>query len=333
MHTLVSVIVPNYNSGEWLQQCLEAILQSDWPEFEVIVVDDASSDDGLSRLEPHPRVTCLQLEHNVGAGPARNAGAEIARGSILMMVDADVLVHPQTIGKAVRALEADPGLGAVFGSYDDQPTHPGFLSQYRNLLHHWVHQTSQREATTFWTGCGAIRTALFEQLGGFRRNDTQRYVEDIELGYRISDSGSGIALLKDMWCTHMKPWTLVSMIKTDLFYRAIPWMRMLLERPGRAKDLNINHRARIATLAAGLLGLALVFSIAWPILLWLAVLMVLVIVGTQWGFYRFLRRSRGLWFALRAVPAQLVFFACCAVSIPLAYVEYYSRKALPVGPG
>ena len=58
------------------------------------------------------------------------------------------------------AFEEDPELAAVFGSYDDDPVEPNFLSQYKNLLHHYTHQNSGREASTFCGGYGAITEEL-----------------------------------------------------------------------------------------------------------------------------------------------------------------------------
>ena len=59
-----------------------------------------------------------------------------------------------------------------FGSYDDTPTDRGFVSRYKNLLHHYVHQTARREASTFWTGLGAVRggepTGELALLAGLR---------------------------------------------------------------------------------------------------------------------------------------------------------------------
>ena len=57
-----------------------------------------------------------------------------------------------------------PALTAVMGSYDDTPSEPGLVSQYRNLLHHFVHQVGREKASTFWAGCGAVRRGAF-QLG------------------------------------------------------------------------------------------------------------------------------------------------------------------------
>ena len=76
------------------------------------------------------------------------------------------LQHARTAG-GVRAAFADSSLAAVLGSYDDRPPASGLVARYRNLLHHFVHQRSRREATTFWTGLGAVRRDAFAALGGF----------------------------------------------------------------------------------------------------------------------------------------------------------------------
>ena len=69
----------------------------------------------------------------------------------------------------------------MFGSYDDTPEAPDFISQYRNLLHHYTHQRAKREAKTFWTGCGAVRKEVFSELKGFDEITPSRALDG---GYR-----------------------------------------------------------------------------------------------------------------------------------------------------
>ena len=153
----------------------------------------------------------------------------------MFFVDADVALHPDALRRAVDAFQADPALEACFGSYDDQPASPNFLSQYKNLLHHYVHQHAHGQASTFWTGCGAMRLSTFRALGGF---DEQTYrqpsIEDIDLGYRLRRRGGEILLLKQMQCCHLKRWTALSLLRSDVFERGIPWT-VLLWRESRAR--------------------------------------------------------------------------------------------------
>jgi GT2 family glycosyltransferase len=147
----------------------------------------------------------------------------------------------------------------VFGSYDAQPRAKGTVSQFRNLLHHFVYQQGNREAATFWAGCGAVRRTVFEEIGGF---DQKRFrypsIEDIELGYRLRRAVFNILLDKSLQGTHLKP-TLLSFIKTDIVRRAVPWSWLILETKRLPNDLNLSlhQRASFALLASGCALLAL----------------------------------------------------------------------------
>ena len=157
---------------------------------------------------------------------------------------------------------ADPGLTGLFGSYDDQPTAPGVVSRFRNLLHHYVHQQGDfdrdsRPVHTFWTGCGMIRRRDFLEFGGF---DPRLYprpaIEDIELGYRLTRSGRRIVLARDVQATHMKRWSVFGMVRTDIFCRGVPWM-LLIKRSGTHEtDLNVQVAQQVSVAATGLMLIA-----------------------------------------------------------------------------
>jgi GT2 family glycosyltransferase len=228
----LSVVVPATDRPATLPRCLRAIEAAhDAPE-EVVVVD-----------EP----TCLS------AAGARNAGAARAMGEVLVFVDADVEVHPSAFTRIRQAFAARPELDAVFGSYDDTPGAPGTVSVFRNLLHHHVHQTSAGPADTFWSGLGAVRHSSFAAAGRF---DEHRYphpsVEDIDLGRRLSDAGAQIELVPTIQGTHLKAWTLRSMVWTDFARRGVPWVA--LEWRGRrlSSALNLGWRHRLSALACSL---------------------------------------------------------------------------------
>ena len=155
------------------------------------------------------------------------------------------------------AFAADPNLIAVFGAYDDAPEASGAVSGFRNLLHHHVHAGGAGEAVTFWAGLGAVRRDAFLAAGGF---DARRYrrssIEDIELGMRLAAGGGRLVLDPMIRGTHLKAWTLGSMISTDLVRRGIPWVELLLETreggaPRRTLNLGWRHRASATCVLAG----------------------------------------------------------------------------------
>jgi len=273
----VSVVIAVFNGGPVLDQCLAAIARSAYPVLEIILVDDASTDGSAEAAARKHGANLIQLKQKQGPAAARNAGAGAAQGEIIFFTDADVLLDPDAIGMAVGTLTRDEQLSAVFGSYDDAPEYPDFLSQYRNLYHHWVHQAGNPEASTFWTGCGAIWRHVFVHMGGFTESYDQPSIEDIELGTRLRASGFRIRLEKRMLGKHMKQWKLWNLVSTDLLKRGVPWMVLVLRQRRAPTDLNLNLASRIATLLAATFALSLVAlvitshgSATWPALALLA---------------------------------------------------------------
>jgi GT2 family glycosyltransferase len=305
----VSVIVPLYNSPGQAAECLAAIAASGGPKPEVIAVDDGSTD-GTPAVAAAAGARLVRLERNSGPAAARNAGARVASGEILLFVDQDVVVAPGVIDRVARTLDRRPDLAALFGSYDAAPRAPGIVSQFRNLLHHYVHQQGDPEASTFWAGCGAVRREVFQSLGGF---DPTQVLEDVELGYRLRRQGHRILLDRELQVKHLKAWTLRSMIRTDIVMRALPWARLILSTGTAPAALNLRTAGRWSV---GLTALALALTVLSPLepyLLLPAGVVVATIVALNAGFYRFLLRERGLGFAAAAVPLHLVHFACCGL--------------------
>jgi glycosyltransferase involved in cell wall biosynthesis len=107
----VSVVVPAYNSARELRECLPALVRSIPPPLEIIVVDDASTDDTSTVAAEHGAVV-LRLARNSGPGVARNTGSCAARGDVVFFVNADVVVMAEAIGRVIRTFEDDPGLPA-----------------------------------------------------------------------------------------------------------------------------------------------------------------------------------------------------------------------------
>jgi hypothetical protein len=246
---------------------------------------------------------------------------------------ADVLVQPGTLGQVAATLSACPRLAACFGSYDHAPAAPDFLSQYRNLLHHYVHQQANPEASTFWSGCGAIRRDIFLKIGGFNAQAFPRpSIEDIELGYRLRAAGYQIRLEKSLQVTHLKRWRARQMIITDVRDRAIPWSRLIVQGGTAVNDLNLQTAQRLSTLAAftGLAALLLLPMMAWG-MFWLVVTAVASLIWLNHRFYCFLRRQRGSLFMLAAMPWHWLYFLYSGASF-LAVLVLYRLKIIPPYP-
>jgi hypothetical protein len=256
---------------------------------------------------------------------------------VVLFVDSDCVVHPDTVKRVAEAFAADPELASLTGSYDARPPDPGFFSQYMNLRHHYTHQQARRENATFWAGCGAVRRSAFLAVGGF---DAQRFarpqIEDIELGLRIRKCGR-TALDPELQVTHLKRWTLRSVVETDVWQRAVPWSRLILERGEMPDDLNLHTPQRVAALiaplalvSAGVAPAALYVGATAELALSLAILAASVVLN--WGMLRCFGRERGLAFAVGAWLFHQVHltygaatFAACWLQHSLSRVRQGSR--------
>ena len=265
---------------------------------------DTIADDSLLRV--------LRLPHSVGPARARNLGAARSQGDILLFLDADVTVRPDTIRVLLGVFEGDPSLTALFGSYDDAPAEADLFSQYRNLLHHYTHMTGNEEASTFWSGCGAVRREAFLSVGGFDERYPRPCIEDVELGYRLRRAGARIRLVKELQVIHLKKWRLLRILRTDLLDRAVPWTRLILRERRFINDLNLKTPARISVALTGFVPVCLALAFRVPGLLFAAAAALLGAAALNLPLYRFFARKRGVVFALQTLPLHALYHLCCA---------------------
>ncbi|MEP6959287.1 MAG: glycosyltransferase, partial [Nitrospirota bacterium] len=321
----VAVIVPVYNGGAKLRASLDSIRSAVPPPDELIVVGDGDTD-GSSQYAEAAGISVHRFPTPGGPGRARNLGASRAESDILFFVDADVTVPEDVIRRVKEIFAQHDEVAAIIGSYDDQPKEPGFLSQYRNLLHHYVHQNGCEEASTFWGACGAIRRDVFLTMGGFDETYTKPSIEDIELGYRLKKAGHKIRLCKSLQVKHWKRWTVVSMLQADFFQRALPWTQLIHRNRGFVNDLNIGISGRASVmLMFGHLG-ALLLSPWQPLLLVAAAVMGLTLFILNVRLYRFFLEKRGLRFAAQAIPWHWFYFVYSGAAFAAGTLCYLADR-------
>lgn len=294
--TSLSIVVPATDAPTTLPRCRAAIDRAGGAE-EVIVVDGPA---------------------HLSASAARNAGAARATGDIVVFVDADVEVHVDAFQRIRAAFDTQPALTAVFGSYDDAPAADGVVSAFRNLLHHHVHHQAAGPAETFWSGLGAVRRAAFRAVGGF---DEERFplpsVEDIDLGARLTARGAQVVLDPSIQGTHLKWWTLRSMVITDVTLRGVPWVALMLRsrRGSTALNLGWRHRATAGACALGTLALLARRPAT-------AAAAVGVVACLNHDLYALLARRRGVPEAAAGVALHVVHHLCGVVSVPLGVLSH-----------
>lgn len=192
----VSVVVPLYNKARYVARALDSILKQDYGDFELIVVDDGSTDESPSIVRSYTdkRIRLIS-QANAGPGAARNYGVSLTCGEILAFCDADDEWFPWYLSENLKILDAEgPGLPAISWALRQEP---GGLSTGR----HWEHAgistgifrvTEETKPETIVALLGALyptgtvfRKTYFEELGGFYGKDKCRYSEDAHLFLKL----------------------------------------------------------------------------------------------------------------------------------------------------
>jgi glycosyltransferase involved in cell wall biosynthesis len=319
--TLSAVIPAGPGSELALSRCLAGLARCHRRPDEIIVVANGAGA-AVEDIARRSGAVVLVESRALGPGPARNLGAGLASSEIVLFLDSDVEPHPDVPDAVARHFADDGGPAAVFGSYDDDPAAPALVSRYRNLLHHWVHQRADREASTFWTGCGAVRREVFEAAGGFSDGP----IEDVRFGLGLRRSGHRIRLDPDLQVRHVKRWRMIDLITVDLFERAIPWSELLVRHGTLLNDLNSDRTGRISVGLLAVVLLAVVASFWWPPALAIAAAAAMVLVLVNLAFYRLLARRGGLWFAAASVPLHWLYYLVCGCGLVVGTARAVVRR-------
>jgi GT2 family glycosyltransferase len=317
-----SVIVPFHRNLADLDRCLAA-LAPDAARWEIIVASDGAPE-SCDALAHRHGARVVHLPTSRGPAAARNRAAASATGEVLVFVDADVVVAPGAVAALLRRFaEAEP-VTAIFGSYDDHPHAGGFFSQYKNLAHAFVHRSAAGDVPTFWSGFGGIRASAFRAIGGFDETYTRPCIEDIELGRRLTAHGHRVKIDPTVQACHLKRWTFVSMVRSDVRDRGIPWTRLILESHEFPSTLNIDRRSRasVALCWVGLITAALAAVVDSRFLIASALAMIVTLWMNR-AVYRFFTERRGGAFAAGGAAVHVLYHLYNGVSFVIGAIAHF----------
>jgi GT2 family glycosyltransferase len=211
----VSVIVVCWNSADVLGRCLDQLLAQDHPDYEIVVVDDGSTDETLAVAEAareRGEVVVVRSPRNRGCPHARNLGLARANGEIVAFVDADGFVAPGWLHEIVAAFGDDAGIGGVASTvfYDANPLVINGAGGTANRQG-WAADLSMNEPyeraqlaseALYPMGCGmALRRAAIEAVGPFD-DRMLNYYDDVDYGVRLWRAGYRVVVASDAWIDH-----------------------------------------------------------------------------------------------------------------------------------
>jgi glycosyltransferase involved in cell wall biosynthesis len=183
--TRVSIVIPCYNLGEYLQEALDSALAQTHPDLEVLLIDDGSTDPAtttiLDSLAPHPRLRVFRTT-NQGVARARNFGIGQATGAYILPLDADDRILPEYVARAAAILDANPGVAFVGCHYR---TFGLRQSEYRPAAYRLPDMLVENVAPV----TSLFRRCVWEEVGGYcpelnSIEDWDLWIGMLERGYR-----------------------------------------------------------------------------------------------------------------------------------------------------
>lgn len=313
----LSIIIPTYNSARTLPALLDSIFASDFSDFEVILVDDGSTDETKSVIEDYD----LKYYYIDNSGPARarHLGTKKAKGEILVFFDSDVVLLPDTL-KRIKDAFADEKIKAVTGIWDKKQKRKDFFPRYKALRDwsYWLKEDYGRFSYLFSTRVAAVRKEAYWQVGGFVREEKGRNaLEDINFAFRLAEE-CRIYFDPKIRVKHEfgNFWEILG----KYFKRSFKWVKLFL----RHRQLN----RTVVTPNEAIAGVTAVFTLVFLFLggfwrpLWLiALTFFLVHLYLERKFLTFIFKEEGLVFAIKSILAGFIIYPVIYAGAGLSFLH------------
>jgi glycosyltransferase involved in cell wall biosynthesis len=295
--------VPVHNRAGTLEKCLSAIRQSDFKDYELLVIDDASTDQTAS-IAAKFADKVISCQRHLGLAGVLLKGLQSSSGQIIVNIDSDVVIKETHLSYIVNFLSQNPRIDAFTGILSKDNPHKNFLSQYKNLYMHYIYQLQPREVTFLYGSIFGLR----KEIIGLWGNTVKFWAVDTEFGQRIALSGKKIALLKELEVRHFKKHNIRTFLIND-FMMPFSWAHLFFHYKGwlqlGRRNTGFAHAGKSllasVVLAPAVLGLFIArFLIAVPESLFWA--FAILWMGLNLRFLIFLFLNKGVIFGLLAVP-------------------------------
>ena len=204
---LISVIIPTFNRAQMVYDCVRSVLATRYPNLEVIVVDDCSTEDVIGELRREfasPVVTCVRTPKNLMVAGARNLGAQKASGEYFVFLDNDNVVHPDIFIELLGVFHERQNVGFVGAlSIHQAQDRKNLIWTLSSTYNHWTSRPIESAAnhplselskfpeispTDYAPNCTLVPRSIFDKVGGFDESFGMMY-EEADFGLRIIESG------------------------------------------------------------------------------------------------------------------------------------------------
>jgi len=315
----LSIIIPTYNSAKTIRALLDSIFQSYFKNYEVIIVDDSSTDETINIIKEY-KVKIIRLKQNSGPAKARNIGVEHASSKNILFLDSDVVLNKDTLERIVNTLK-DENIKCLIGIYAKEPANKGIFQSYKALLEYYWSK-NQNHTDYFMPACGAIRRRVFEEIGGFNNNCKE--VEDFEIGYRITEKYK-IYLDSRIQVYHNFP-NLLTCIK-KYYKRCFFWTRIFLKRR-KFDNIASSEKTALNSIVTVMTLLSLIIAAINPTILIATTTLIIVYLILNIKLYQFLLKEKGFIFTVYSMVIGFLLYLVLGISASTSIITYKFEKII-----
>ena len=229
---LVSVIIVNYNGKDHLEKCLLSLMQNDYENYEVILVDNNSIDSSIEFVQKnYPSIKMVTLEKNLGFAEPNNLGAKESKGDLLLFLNNDTIPNPNFITELVKVAKKDPEI-AICQSLLLKPdgvidSSGDFVDIYGNAYRSKEKISTVRQILSARGASMMIRKDRFWEFGGFDKNYFASF-EDVDLGLRSWIWGYKVVLVPSSTVYHLGGQTIKNLFSEISFHGVKNTLLLLL---------------------------------------------------------------------------------------------------------
>lgn len=275
---MISIIIPVFNRSSLIGNLLESIMKTAIKEYEIIVVDDKSTDESINICRRYPSVNVVEMKAHAGPARARNLGAKQACGDVLIFIDADVLLpeDEDVLLKIAKVFVEHPQVDCVSTISDVHPVDANAIA-YNNSIYHVYYmnrilagKASRMGNIMFFTSrLGGIRTEKFKKSGGFHESLHTVMNEDGEFATRCYHMGFVSYFDKELHHRHKYPTSFKRLINS---YFKSAFVQAIIDRKyDTAADPSISSAEKYRRIFSFLLITSplLLFIMNWQV--WLGI--------------------------------------------------------------
>lgn len=320
---MISIIIPAYNAENFMSDLLDSIFKSSVEDFEVIVVDDCSTDNTVEIAKKYP-VKLARLEENSGPAKARNIGVKKAKGDILFFLDSDVILQEDTIKEVENYFMDNPSVNCAIGICDKEPINEGIVPRYLALFE-YIHLKGSKanKVSVFSPRCGVVKRSFFKKLGGFNEMYKGAEVEDFEFARRVNKIDS-IMLNRKMVVKHQ--FANFGQAIRNYFKRAVMWVHLFIKErqfDNAGPSVPSNGIAAICAFSS-FISLFFITFINTALYSFIFFIIIYLLVNLRW--LNFMRKRAGFLFSGKALFLNYILGIDIMIAVIFALIIYPFKK-------